>query len=126
VGTKVDGLLGAVIATVGCVTPSIIIVLILARIYFKYRDLSLLKGILAGLRPATVALIASAGLSIIASSFFGTKLMHIVWQNTDIVAIIVFAAGLITMRIIKKLDPILVIAGAGALGLMLYALSGRL
>jgi chromate transporter len=85
-----------------------------------------LKGILAGLRPATVALFASAGLSIIASSFFGTKLMHIIWQNTDIVAIIVFAAGLTAMRIFKKLDPILVIAGAGALGLMLYAIAGKL
>ena len=122
VGTKVSGLLGAVVATVGCVTPSIIIVLILAHIYLKYRDLSLIKGILGGLRPATVALIASAGLSIIATSFFGTKLNQIVFSNIDVVAVIVFAAGLTVLRLRKKTDPILIILGAGVLGLGLYSL----
>ncbi len=124
VGTKMGGLLGAVAATVGCVTPSVIIVLILAHIYLKYRDLSLIKGILGGLRPATVALIASAGLSIIATSFFGAKLNQIVFANIDPVAVIVFAAGLTVLRIFKKTDPILIILGAGALGLGLYSLMG--
>ena len=124
VGTKMGGLWGAVAAPVGCVPPSVIIVLILAHIYLKYRDLSLIKGILGGLRPATVALIASAGLSIIATSFFGTKLSQIVFANIDPVAVIVFAAGLTVLRIFKKTDPILIILGAGALGLGLYSLMG--
>ncbi len=123
VGTKVGGIPGAVVATIGCVTPSIIIVLILARIYFKYRDLSLLKGVLGGLRPAMVALIASAGLSIIATSFFGTKLDAIVWANADFVAMAVFFAGLAVLRLRKKTDPIIIILGAGALGLLLYSLT---
>ena len=124
VGTKMGGIWGAISATIGCVTPSIIIVLILAHIYVKYRDLTLLKGILGGLRPATVALISSAGLSIIATSFFGTKLHEIVWQNADITSIIVFAVGLTVMRIYKKAEPILIIFGAGVLGLGLYSLIG--
>ena len=122
VGTKVGGILGAVVATVGCVTPSIIIVLILAHIYIKYRDLSVIKGVLGGLRPATVALIASAGLSIIATSFFGAKLNQIVFSNFDAVAVIVFTAGLAVLRLRKKTDPILIILGAGVLGLGLYSL----
>lgn len=126
VGTKVAGIWGAVISTIGCVTPSIIIVLILARIYVKYRDLTLLKGVLGGLRPATVALITSAGLSIIATSFFGTKLTEIVWQNTDIIAIIIFIVALAVMRLKKKIDPILIIFGAGVFGLCLYSLTGAL
>ncbi len=124
VGTKVGGIWGAIVSTIGCVTPSIIIVLILAHIYVKYRDLTLLKGILGGLRPATVALIASAGLSIIATSFFGTKLQEIIWNNVDIIAVIIFVIGLTVMRMTKKADPMLIIFGAGVLGLGMYSLVG--
>ncbi len=124
VGTNIGGIPGALVATMGCVTPSAIIVLILARIYVKYRDLTLLKGILGGLRPATVALIASAGLSIIASSIFGSTLESISLANTDIIAAILFAVGLAAMRIWKKTDPMIIIFGAGILGLCLYSLLG--
>ncbi len=120
VGMRLGGVLGAIIATLGCVLPSCIIVLILARVYYKYRNLSLLQGILGGLRPAVVALIASAGLSMIALAFFNTKLHEIVWANLDVVAVCLFAAGLVALRIFKKIDPVLVILGSGLAGLILY------
>jgi len=119
VGTRLGGLLGAIVATAGCVLPSCIIVLILARIYYKYRSLTLLQGILGGLRPAVVALIGSAGVSMIALAFFGTKLNEIVWANLDIIAVGLFAAGLIALRIWKKIDPVFVILGSGLIGLLL-------
>ena len=68
---KRQGYGGALVATLGCVMPSFIIVLALAKIYCKYRELSVMQGILSGLRPAVVALIASAGLSILILSFWG-------------------------------------------------------
>ena len=61
VGYALQGYGGALVATLGCVMPSFIIVLALAKIYCKYRELSVMQGILSGLRPAVVALIASAG-----------------------------------------------------------------
>lgn len=70
VGMQIAGLLGAIIATMGCVSPSCIIVLTLAFLYQRYKELPIIKGILFGLRPAVVALIASAGVSIICLSFF--------------------------------------------------------
>ena len=60
VGTKVAGVPGAIAATAGFVFPSIIIVLILAKLFFKYGDIGPIRGILNGLRPAVVALICSA------------------------------------------------------------------
>ena len=72
VGTRIAGLPGAIVATIGCVTPSIIIVLTLAYIYYKYRNLSVMQGVLTGLRPAVVAMIASAGLSIIVLAFWNS------------------------------------------------------
>ena len=50
VGMKIAGVPGAIAATVGCVFPSCVIVTLLARLYLKYRDMSLLQGILGSLR----------------------------------------------------------------------------
>ena len=71
VGTRIAGLPGAIIATIGCVFPSCIIVLTLAWVYYRYRTLSVVQGVLGGLRPAVVAMIASAGVSILGSSTTG-------------------------------------------------------
>ena len=70
VGTKIAGLPGAIVASVGVVIPSFIIVLTLAFIYYKYRQLDTIQAVLKGLRPAVVALIASAGLSLAMSAFW--------------------------------------------------------
>ena len=64
VGIQIAGPGGAVVATLGCILPSCIIVTLLAYIYTKYRNMSLLQGTLASLRPAVVAMIAKAGVAI--------------------------------------------------------------
>ena len=56
VGIQIAGLPGAIIATLGCVFPSCVIVLTLAWVYFRYRNLSVVQGVLGGLRPAVVAM----------------------------------------------------------------------
>ena len=52
VGMQIAGILGAVVATLGCILPSCIIVTLLAYVYMKYQNMSLLQGTLASLRPA--------------------------------------------------------------------------
>ena len=113
VGIRVGGVGGAIVATLGCIAPSCIIVLILAKLYYKYRSLSLIKGVLAGLRPAVVA-----GMSILTLSFWGTG-AEIGPASTDWVAIVLFAAGFFVLRKWKP-NPIFVMLGAGALGGALY------
>ena len=71
VGIKIAGIPGALAATFGCILPSCIIVTLIARLYLKYRSLDLLQGVLASLRPAVVAMIAAAGISILISAFWG-------------------------------------------------------
>jgi chromate transporter len=119
VGTQVGGLPGAVLATVGCVTPSCIIVTILGILYNKYRDIKALQGTLDGLRPAVVALIASAGSSIIMLALWGETFS---WSNLagiNIIAVPIIAAGVFAMRKWKP-NPIWVILGSGAVGGLLY------
>lgn len=70
VGLRIAGIPGAVIATFGCIFPSLLIVSALAWIYQRYRKLSALQSVLASLRPAVTALIAAAGLSILKTVLF--------------------------------------------------------
>ena len=56
VGLRVAGLPGAIVATFGCILPSLFIASLLACIYRKYRELPMLQSVLASLRPAVVAL----------------------------------------------------------------------
>lgn len=67
VGTRIAGAGGALIATLGCIFPSLLIVSALALIYRRFCALPLLQSILESLRPAVVALIASAGLTLLLS-----------------------------------------------------------
>lgn len=60
VGYKTGGLLGAVTATSGIVTPSIIIIVIIAHYFKKFNEEPKVKAAFYGLRPAVTALIAAA------------------------------------------------------------------
>ena len=61
VGLRIASLPGAIIATLGCITPALIFVSLLSYLYRKYKNLFLLQNILACLRPVVVALILGAG-----------------------------------------------------------------
>lgn len=66
VGYTLRGVPGAVTATVGLVTPSIIIILIIAKFLQAFKDSPLVDAAFYGLRPASTGLIAAAGLSVLA------------------------------------------------------------
>ena len=65
VGTKIAGVGGAIAATVGFVTPSFFLGIILAYVFLKYGNIGPIRGALNGLRPAVVSLICAASLSFI-------------------------------------------------------------
>jgi len=126
VGTRVAGLPGALIATLGNVLPSCIIVLTIAYFYFKHSNLWALQGVLNGLRPAVVALIASAGLSILLIALFDGQYkswLDVSFKDIDWIAVALFTGSLFVLRKFKK-DSILVMIGSGAAGLVLYQLVG--
>ncbi len=116
VGIRIGGIPGAFIATLGCILPSCFIVSFLAYIYFHYKHVSSLQNILTCLRPAVVALIASAGLSILQLVVFSGKSMDT--SNLDWIGIITFLIAFVTLRKFK-LNPILVMTLCGVLGLIL-------
>lgn len=119
VGIRVGGIPGAIVATIGCVLPSCVIVLLLAFLYYRFKGLSLVQGILFGLRPAVIAMIASAGLSLLLLSLGGgADLLE--GGALDPVALLLFCGGLVVLRV-WKVNPIWVMVGAGVVGLILYS-----
>ena len=121
VGTKLSGLPGALICTIGVIIPSFIICLTLAHFYYKYRNFSGVQTILASLRPAVVALISSAGLSILTLAIFQAEKQDIVLSNFRIVEFLLFVVGLVAIRKFK-VGPIPVIFGSGFIGKLIYLL----
>ena len=120
VGIQVAGIPGALVSTLGCVLPSCAIVMALAYVYYRFRGLTMVQGVLAGLRPAVVAMIASAGISLVILSFFGQRSLPSDWSGINLISVFIFGAGLFILRK-WKVNPIYVMAGAGVLGVLLYS-----
>ncbi|BBF42717.1 chromate transport protein [Lachnospiraceae bacterium KM106-2] len=111
VGLKTGGIVGAIAATIGCILPSCIITSFLAYLYIKYRKGNAFKETLDSIRPAVVAMIASAGITILISAFWGsggfTSLREI---RMELVLLFVVACYLIKRR---KTNPIIVMLLCG-------------
>ncbi len=115
VGIRIAGVGGAVVATLGSIFPSLILVSLLAYIYHRYQKVDMLQSILSSLRPAVVALIATAGISILLQVVFCGEQMqmsHINWMG-----LLLFAAAFFILRK-YKCNPILVMSVCGVCGWM--------
>ena len=69
VGYEIAGILGGIIATLGLIAPSIIIIIIISKILEKFRNNKYVDAAFFGLRAASVALIADAGVSVAELTF---------------------------------------------------------
>jgi chromate transporter len=95
--------------------------MLVSHFYFKYQNLSLVRGILDGLRPAVVALIASAGISILLLALFNVETFLRNMPAVDVKALVIFAVSLFILRKWKA-DPIYVMLGTAAAGIVVYKL----
>lgn len=122
VGFSTAGIPGAVVATLGLITPSVIIILIIAKVLAAFRQNKTVDAAFYGLRPCSVGLIAAAGLLVVKISLFNAEL----YQQTGVLmnvfnwkAIILAAVLIVLTRYVKplkKLHPVFFILGSAALG----------
>lgn len=82
----------------------------------------MVQGVLEGLRPAIVALIASAGLSILILSVFGNNGISWAIHQINWVSVALFGAALFVLRKWKP-SPIVVMLGCGVVGMLVYQLT---
>lgn len=129
VGFTVKGLPGAVVATLGLVTPSIIIILIIAGFLKAFRNSRLVDAAFYGLRPASTGLIAAAGLPVLVTSLLTVDSLYALLSGGMTVSMIKWPAVVLAVVIyvltnfVKKtkgLHPILFIAFAAVVGVMFH------
>ena len=118
VGQRVYGTVGALVCTIACIIPAFIICLTLAHFYFKYNKFSGVQTVLAALRPAVVALIASAGASILVLALFNTDFTQATFSQFRWLEFGLFIAGFYLLRT-KKPSAISIILGTGVVGTIL-------
>jgi len=123
VGMRIAGIWGVLVCTLGCIIPSFCICLVLAHFYYKYRTVSGVQVVLGSLRPAVVALIASAGASILMLGLFQAQLRDIVLGNLRVVELAIFAVSLFLLRK-YKVSAIAIILGSGVVGTLVYTVLG--
>ena len=117
VGARVGGVFGAVCATGGVVLPSFVIILIVARVFEKFRESRAVRGCMAGLKPAVVGMIAAAFLSVSLTVLFPGGVSSSVFTDAAVwFSLSVFA--LCAVLAFKKMHPIAVIGVAAALGII--------
>ena len=119
VGFLTAGLPGAIVATLGLVTPSIIIILIIAAFLQAFRTNKYVERVFYGLRPASTGLIAASGLSVVMMAFFrdGSTLL----ERIHLPGLVLAAVLLYLTRWCKKtkgLHPILFILASAVVGIV--------
>lgn len=117
VGIETAGPLGAVAATLGVVLPSLIIIIIVAKCYDKFRKAKPVDAALQGIRPVAVGLIGTAVISIGRTAFVfeGMQLSDLL-PYSFVSKVVIFAIVLVCM--FKKVKPIKLIIISACLGIV--------
>lgn len=124
VGFTTAGIPGSVVSTIGLVTPSVIIILIIARVLASFRQNKYVDAAFYGLRPCSVALIAAAGVMVVKIALFDFDLFRESGKLLDLfnVKALILAAVLLILtrgvKKLKKLHPVVFIAGSALIGIL--------
>ena len=122
VGFSTAGIPGAVVATLGLITPSVIIILIIARVLAAFRQNKVVDAAFYGLRPCSVGLIAAAGLLVVKIALFDVDLYRqtgvlmnlFQWKAIALAAVLIVLTRYV--KPLKKLHPVFFILGSAAVG----------
>lgn len=119
IGFRLGGVPGSVCATLGVVLPSFIIILIVAKIYEKFKSSRIVGGCMSGLKPAVIGLIGTAVVTTAQSAFGLTTDLSFI-DARFIIGIAWF--GLTLAALIKKVNPIIIIVASAVLGIVVNAI----
>lgn len=120
VGFTTGGIGGALIATIGLVTPSVIVILIVAAFLKAFRDSKWVNAAFYGLRPASTALVAAAGISVVPIALLHsgmTGLAALNWPAIALAAVLLVCTNWVP--VVKKWHPIVFIGISALVGVLL-------
>lgn len=119
VGADEQGFLGALFATLGVVLPSFIVILIVAHFYKQFKSSHTVKGIMTGLKPTAIGLIASAIITMAITVFLPNGLELSVFRSYEFyISLVIFGISLFFVFFKKiKIPPVLIICISAVLGI---------
>ncbi len=123
-GGTLNALLGALVATLGLVTPSIIVILIIAAVLSSFRNNKTVDRAFYGLRPASTGLIAAAGISVVVSNLIQvipddgaiTHAFALNWKGLILAVVLWLFSNKVKKT--KGLHPIVFIAVSAVVGIL--------
>lgn len=124
VGFTTGGIPGSIIATLGLITPSVIVILLVARVLEKFRTNRTVDSAFYGLRPCSIGLIGAAGLLVVKIALFHFDRYEQSGALPDLLnikAILLAAVLLVLTRAVKplkKLHPVFFIIGSALAGIL--------
>ena len=123
VGLQLGGIPGALVATFACILPGCAIVMLLSLLYQRYQKLTIVQGIMEGLRPVIIAMIFVGGFSILTHALFQQGMMQpehrIDWLSAALFCICLY------LNQCKKVSAVTLILGSGAVGAVIRLLTGN-
>ncbi len=123
VGYKTAGFFGGLIATIGVAMPSLLLILLVSQVFFKYQDHPTNKMIFYGIRPVIVGLISTAAITVSQTAFFKTDTVFsgvgdlASYLNFGSIGIFIIAFAAMWKF---KLNPILTIVISAVLGIIIF------
>lgn len=126
-GNRAGGILGGIIATIGVSMPSFILVMIISGILIKYQNHPVKIMIFYGIRPVTIAMIIAAGVFVLPAAVLGidpaaftlSGLFNDPSETLNIGAVVILLASIAAL-LRFKLNPIIVLAASGVVGVLLF------
>ncbi|MBQ9836712.1 MAG: chromate transporter [Oscillospiraceae bacterium] len=119
VGFETAGILGSLCATVGLVMPSVILIILISKVLEKFRSNTYVEAAFYGLRPASVAMVASAGIGVAMTTLLNLTASGFAvlrWRELVLAAVILVLTNFVPK--VKKFHPIVFIALAAAVGII--------
>lgn len=123
------GLLGAIVATVAVVLPSLVIIIVVTKLFARFKTSKVVQGALYGIRPVVVGLVLSAvftvGCTIILPNLDFANINAQSFDGFRWIPLVLMALYFVLSRVKikgKKIHPVLLILSAAALGVIIYAL----
>jgi len=111
-GMRLYGLPGAAAATLGVVTPSVLLAALAARFLMAFAKKAAVQGVMSGVRPVVTGLILAAAIGVTVE----TLLRGGAESGADWPALVMAAISLVLLLAVKKISPLLVIIACGAIG----------
>ena len=119
VGFETAGILGSLCATVGLVMPSVILIILISKVLAKFRTNTYVEAAFYGLRPASVAMVASAGIGVAMTTLLNLTASGFAvlrWRELVLAAVILVLTNFVPK--VKKFHPVVFIALAAAVGII--------